>query len=57
VHDKPAAEGRGGDPGFDRRQRYPDRGTAWRGATALIIRLRACLPAGAAPGRQLGLVR
>jgi hypothetical protein len=26
VHDKPSSEDRGGDPGFDRRQRYPDRG-------------------------------
>src|SRR3989442_14577304 len=26
VHEKPATEDGGGDPGFDRRQRHPDRG-------------------------------
>src|SRR5215831_3544442 len=26
VHEEPATEDGGGDPGFDRRQRYPDRG-------------------------------
>src|SRR3954453_15915842 len=34
VHDEPAAEDRGGDPGFDRRQRYPDPG-AQRDSTAV----------------------
>src|SRR6266480_777179 len=37
VNDKPSAEDRGGDPGFDRRQRYPDRG-AQRYATAIADR-------------------
>ena len=37
VHDRPCTEDRGGDPGFDRRQRYPDRG-AQRYATAIADR-------------------
>src|SRR5438067_2836411 len=37
VHDKSATEDGSGDPGLDRRQRYPDRGTQ-RDATAVADR-------------------
>jgi hypothetical protein len=43
VHDEPAAEDRGGDPGFDRRQRYPEAGTQRDAAAVADRRLGADL--------------